>query len=143
MEGLGLVDQSVGPTNRNAIQVSETFKQHEVVNHQRRSTSAICGSRVCTVNRRDDGYFEIFFVDFNMNITCEERGCVDPLIHFSPQTFCPNGEVHPLPWPNVKGMPFHSGLRAVATTDLENSWVIEALMDEERIVLSICKTVSI
>ena len=78
-----------------------------------------------------------------MNIPCSQRDCVDPLIHFSPRTFRPNGDVHRLPWPNVAGLPFHSACRSVVPMDIEDFWVISALMDEERIVLSTCEAVSI
>ena len=83
-------------------------------------------------------------VDFNMNTSCAERNCVDPLIHFSPQTFRPNSMLYPLPWPNVMGLPFHARSKRFITVNKDDRWeVTYALIDEERIVLTICMAVSI
>ena len=133
----------MGSRARIGIRVSKFYFEYEVVvTHQRCSTSSVCGSRICTVANPGVGCFELFVVDFNMNISCAERDCVDPLIHFSPRTFRPNSILCALPWLNVMGLPFHARSKRITTTN--DGWdITDAFIDEERIVLAICMAVSI
>jgi hypothetical protein len=81
-----------------------------------------------------------------MNFPCVQRNCTDSLIHFSPRKFRWAENDSPL-WAHVVQtcLPYHTQYKRITFPSEDDDWLMctAVLMDEERIVLSTCLSVSI